>query len=142
MFLFAAVTTKRPNYAQGQVNMKEVCLKCHTQPKVDEFYREAESVVQSTNALVAEADAIMKGLQAEGLLTPEPFDEPIDYEYFDLWHYYGRTAKHGAFMGGADFVQWHGFYELVHKLSAIRHDAAELRAKRADKAAKGAPETK
>jgi hypothetical protein len=142
MFLFAAVTTKRPNYAQGQVNMKEVCLKCHTQPKVEEFYREAESVVQSTNALVAEADAVMKGLQAEGLLTPEPFDEPIDYEYFDLWHYYGRTAKHGAFMGGADFVQWHGFYELVHKLSAIRHDAAELRAKRADKAAKGAPETK
>jgi hydroxylamine dehydrogenase len=142
MFLFAAVTTKRQNYAQGQVNMKEVCLKCHTQPKIEEFYREAESVVQSTNALVAEADSLMKSLQAEGLLTPDPFDEPIEYEYFDLWHYYGRTAKHGAFMGGADFVQWHGFYELVHKLANMRHEAAELRAKRADKAAKSAPETK
>ncbi len=33
--------------------------------------------------------------------------------YFDLWHYFGRTAKHGAYMGGADYVQWHGNYELI-----------------------------
>lgn len=141
MFLFAATTTKRPTYAQGQVNMKETCMKCHTQPKIDEFYLQAESVVESTNALVTEADTIMKGLYTEGLLTPEPFDEPIEYEYFDMWHYYGRTAKHGAYMGGADFVQWHGFYELVHKLSDIRHRAAELRGKADIKKADSAPKT-
>ena len=61
------------------------------------------------------------------MLTPEPFDEPIEYEYFDMWHYFGRTAKHGAFMGGADFVQWHGFYELVNKLAEIKSQAKELR---------------
>ena len=47
---------------------------------------------------------------------------------FDLWHYYGRTAKHGAFMGGADFVQWHGNYELVAKSVELRQMAEELRA--------------
>jgi hydroxylamine dehydrogenase len=142
MFLFADVTKPRPNHVQGQVQMKEICLKCHTQPAVEEFYRQAETVVKSTNSLITEASNVMKGLQADGLLTPEPFDEPIEYEYFDMWHYFGRTAKHGAYMGGADFVQWHGFYELVHKLAEIKHHAEELRAKRANKEAKPAPTSK
>ena len=71
----------------------------------------------------------MKALQDEKLLTPEPFDEPIEFLAFDLWHYDGRTAKHGAFMGGADFVQWHGFYEMVSKLAEMRQQAADLRAR-------------
>ena len=50
--------------------------------------------------------------------------------HFDLWHYYGRTAKHGAFMGGADFVQWHGFYEINVKLAELKKQAEELRAAR------------
>jgi hypothetical protein len=33
-------------------------------------------------------------------------------------------------MGGADFVQWHGFYELVAKLTEIKHMAGELRKER------------
>ena len=70
----------------------------------------------------------MKDLRAQNLLTPEPFDEPIEYTYFDLWHYGGRTAKHGAFMGGADFVQWHGYYELVSKLTELKHTAEQLKA--------------
>jgi hydroxylamine dehydrogenase len=128
-FLFSAVSQKRPNYALGQANMQEACLKCHTKPAIEKYYVEAEKVVESTNALVTEADGIMKGLRAEGLLTAKPFDEPIEFEAFDMWHYYGRTAKHGAFMGGADFVQWHGFYELVHKLAEIKEHAKELREK-------------
>ena len=55
----------------------EKCLKCHTTPAVEKFYAEAEHVVESTNALIAEADQIMKGLHADGLLSPEPFDEPV-----------------------------------------------------------------
>ncbi len=129
-FLFAAVSDQRPGYLQGQAHMKETCLKCHTEPTVDRYYAEAESVVESTNGLILQAKQVMDDLQAEGLLTPEPFDQPIEYLYFDLWHYDGRTAKHGAFMGGADFVQWHGFYGLVHKLSALRDAARELRAQR------------
>jgi hypothetical protein len=132
-WLFAATSEKRPTYQQGQVNMKETCLKCHTTPRIEKFYKEAEAVVESTNAQVKRADDIMKQLRDEKLLTPDPFDESIEYVYFDLWHYFGRTAKHGAFMGGADFVQWHGFYEMNVKLIELKKLAHELRAAHRDK---------
>ena len=132
-FLFAAVSEKRPGYQQGQDQMKETCRKCHAGPGVDAFYREAETVLVATNQKVAEAQAIMAALREDGLLTPTPFDEPIEFVAFDYWHYYGRTAKHGAFMGGADFVQWHGNYELLQKLVELKKMAAELRAGHGDR---------
>lgn len=126
-FLFAEVSDRRDDFRKKQTEMKASCLECHTNNTISTFYREAEAVLKSTNSLVKQAREVMEGLYAENLLTPDPFDEPIEFLYFDLWHYYGRTAKHGAFMGGADFVQWHGFYELVAKLAEINHHAAELR---------------
>jgi hydroxylamine dehydrogenase len=132
-WLFAPTSEKRPTYLQGQVNMKETCQKCHTSPRIDRFYKEAEEVVGSTNTLVKQADDIIKALRDEKLLTPDPFDEPIEFVYFDLWHYFGRTAKHGAFMGGADFVQWHGFYEMNAKIVELKKQAEELRAAHREK---------
>jgi hypothetical protein len=107
--------------------MKNICLKCHATTQVEIFYSEAEVVVHSTNAKVQSALDLMAELRKEGLLTPAPFDEPIEFIAFDLWHYYGRTAKHGAFMGGADFVQWHGNYELLLKIVEIEEIAKTLR---------------
>ncbi|MFQ5744548.1 MAG: multiheme c-type cytochrome [Acidobacteriota bacterium] len=126
-WLFAAVSKKRPGYQQGQTQMKEVCLKCHASPSVERFYAEAETVLATTNEKVEEGQRIIAALRQEGLLTPAPFDEPIEFVAFDFWHYYGRTAKHGAFMGGADFVQWHGNYELLAKLTELEEMAAALR---------------
>lgn len=126
-WLFAPISEKRPNYANAQDEMKEICTKCHAKSSVNDFYATAEMVVTTTNAKVGEAQKIVKQLRDEGLLTPAPFDEPIEFVYFDYWHYYGRTAKHGAFMGGADFVQWHGNYELLLKLVELKEMAAELR---------------
>ena len=93
----------------------------------EKFYQEAEGVVADTNEKIREAAALMKSLREEGLLTETAFDEPVEFLYFDLWHYYGRTAKHGAFMGGADFVQWHGNYELLLKMTELKKIARELR---------------
>ena len=126
-WLFAAVSDKRPTYQQGQDAMKETCLKCHARSQVEKFYQEAEGVVADTNEKINEAVALMKSLREDGILTDTPFDEPIEFVYFDLWHYYGRTAKHGAFMGGADFVQWHGNYELLLKMTEMKQIAKELR---------------
>jgi len=126
-FLFASESKKRPGYLQGQVHMKEVCLNCHTKPKVDEFYKAAEQVVADVNVKTARAAKLMAGLRDDGLLTPTPFDELIEFKAFDYWHYYGRTAKHGAFMGGADFVQWHGNYELAKGMLELQEMAEQLR---------------
>lgn len=126
-WLFAPVSKKRPNYNLGQEAMKNICLKCHAKTQIEKFYREAEVVVHSTNEKVQKSLDLVASLRKEGLLTPEPFDEPIEFLAFDLWHYFGRTAKHGAFMGGADFVQWHGNYELLLKMVEMEELAKKLR---------------
>jgi hypothetical protein len=132
-FLFAPISTKRPNGDRGQTEMKEVCLKCHARPRIDDFYAKAERVLVATNEKVKGATDVVASLRKEGLLTPAPFDEPIEFTEFDVWHYYGRTAKHGAFMGGADFVQWHGNYELLKLKTELDRTAAELRAAKKEK---------
>ena len=134
-YLFAPVSAKRPGYQRGQVEMKEVCTKCHARSSVERFYKEAEVVVASTNEKIQAVQKITASMRAEGLLTPAPFDESAEFIDFDLWHYYGRTAKHGAFMGGADFVQWHGNYELLNLSVKLKEMREELRQKRShDKA--------
>lgn len=132
-YLANAVSQKRPNYLQAQTNMKQVCSQCHAQATIDHVYAQAEQVVASTNARVQHAQQIVDSLRADGTLTGPPFSNPIDFVYFDLWHYDGRTSKHGAFMGGADFVQWHGNYPMLQKTVELEHMAAELRREHARK---------
>jgi hypothetical protein len=125
--LYAPISKKRTGYQRGQDEMQETCKKCHASTGIEAMYAEAEIVVESTNKKVAEMKQLMQGLRDDGLLTPEPFDEPIEFLAFDFWHYYGRTAKHGAFMGGADFVQWHGNYELLALMVEMKEMAHEIR---------------
>ena len=61
----------------------------------------------------------------QGLLTAEPFDEPIDFTYFELWHHWGRTAKFGVWMQGPDYTQWHGVYELLSDLAELQGDGGD-----------------
>jgi hypothetical protein len=124
--LFAEVSGKRQQYTRAQAAMKDVCLHCHTRPVVERVYAEAEKTVAVTNEKVLASREIIQQLGKEGLLG-KPFQHPIDFAYFDLWHYYGRTAKHGAFMGGADFVQWHGNYPLLKHGVEIKAMAEEMR---------------
>jgi mono/diheme cytochrome c family protein len=126
-YLANAITDKRPNYAAAQAKMKQVCSQCHTPALIDRVYTQAEQVVQNTNQKVKAANDIVTALRKDGVLTGPPFSQPIDFVYFDLWHYDGRTSKHGAFMGGADFVQWHGNYPMLQKTVELNSMAAELR---------------
>ena len=129
-YLADAITTKRPHYALAQSNMKQICNQCHAGSLIDRVYQQGEQVVSTTNERVTTAKAIMDGLRKDGFLKGKPFDNPLDFVYFDLWHYDGRTAKHGAFMGGADFVQWHGNYPMLRKLVEMGSAAQDLRRKR------------
>ena len=126
-YLANAITEKRPNYAAAQAKMKQVCSQCHTPALIDRVYSQAEQVVQVTNDRVKSAQDLMNGLRQDRTLSGPPFSQPIDFVYFDLWHYDGRTSKHGAFMGGADFVQWHGNYPMLQKGVELRAMAAALR---------------
>lgn len=125
--LFAEVTQPRPDAERAQAKMKDICLQCHTPPLVERVYKNAIAVVDATNEKVRAAKAVMDSLQADGLLSTNAFTQPIQLTYFDLWHYYGRTAKHAAFMGGADYVQWHGNYPILQHMVELQAQAAELR---------------
>ena len=128
-YLADAVSKQRPNYLLAQANMKLICNQCHSKSLIERVYTQAESVVASTNEKVQKAQDLVAGLRKDGLLGAQPYQKPIDFLVFDLWHYDGRTSKHGAFMGGADFVQWHGNYELLKKQVQLEAMAEELRAK-------------
>ena len=132
-FLANAISEKRPNYADAQAKMQQVCSQCHTASVINRVYEQAEKVVTTTNENVSQAKALMDSLRGEGLIKATPFSQPIDFIYFDLWHYDGRTAKHAAFMGGADFVQWHGNYPMLRKKIDLETMAADLRRGRAKK---------
>ncbi|MCB2222545.1 MAG: nitrate reductase [Actinobacteria bacterium] len=119
-YLFASVSEQRPNADSNRVRMQTVCLECHNPAFVDDFYAGADAATLRVNAWVLESREIMAPLVEAGLLTPEPFDEPIDFVSFDLWHHWGRTAKFGTWMQGPDYVQWHGAYEVLRELAELR----------------------
>lgn len=126
-YLANAISAKRPNYTAAQAKMKQICSQCHTPGLIERIYSQAEQVVQTTNGRVQEAQDLVNGLRKDGVISGPPFSQPIDFLYFDFWHYDGRTSKHGAFMGGADFVQWHGNYPMLQKAVELKSMAAELR---------------
>ncbi len=119
-YLFPPISTRRPAWQDNKVRMQSVCLECHNTNFIGDFYTAADAATERVNEWVRESDEIMQPLKDRGLLTPAPFDEPIDFVYFELWHHWGRTAKFGTWMQGADYVQWHGAYELLSDLAELR----------------------
>ena len=126
-YLADPITKPRPNHDRGQAAMKQICTQCHAPALIDRVYAEAEKVVATTNQRVQTASDIMTSLRKDGVLSGTPFSQPIDFVYFDLWHYDGRTSKHGAFMGGADFIQWHGNYPMLARTVQLKAMAEDLR---------------
>lgn len=129
-YLADPITNERPNAAAGKANMQEICSQCHARGTIERVYSQAEKVVDLTNDRVRVAQSIVDNLRKDGVLNSKPFGNPIDFVMFDLWHYDGRTAKHGAYMGGADFVQWHGNYPMLQKTVQLGAMADDLRRKR------------
>jgi hypothetical protein len=119
-YLFAPISERRPAWQDNLVRMQNVCRECHNQNFLDEYYGAADKLVNAVNALVKESDAIMQPLKDNHLLTDKPFDQPIEFTYFEVWHHWGRTAKFGAWMQGPDYTQWHGAYEMEKGLADLR----------------------
>jgi len=101
------------NWEAKRQNMKNVCLACHAQTWVNNYFKMYDDAVNLWNNKFAQpAQNIMDALKKSGKVTPTPFDDPIEWTFFELWHHEGRRARMGASMMGPDFTQWHGFYEV------------------------------
>ena len=119
-YLFSSISERRPDWQDNQARMQGVCLQCHSSNFITTFYADADKATEAVNAWVVESNEIIALLKDAGLLTAAPFDEPIDFVYFNLWHHWGRTTKFGAWMQGADYTQWHGAYEVLHELAELK----------------------
>jgi hydroxylamine dehydrogenase len=109
-----AISIKLENWERRRLNMMDVCSNCHATGWVDNFYKQYEGTVDLYNEKFGKpAKAIMDKLYAAKKLTPTPFDEKIEWTYYDLWHHAGRRARMGTAMMGADYTQWHGFFEVA-----------------------------
>ncbi len=94
--------------------MKMVCLNCHSNTYVDDFYKQYDELVVLYNEKFGvPAQALMKELEADGALKPNaPFEHELQWVFYELWHHEGRRARHGASMMGPDYTHWHGMYEV------------------------------
>ena len=108
------VSVKLENWQKRRAAMQDVGSNCHAAGWVENFYKQYASTVDRYNEKFAKpAKAIMDKLYAANKLTKTPFDEKIEWTYYELWHHQGRRARMGTAMMGPDYTQWHGFYEVA-----------------------------
>jgi hypothetical protein len=94
--------------------MQNVCVACHSPAFTKAFYTQYDNVIDLYNEKFAvPARDIMLALKKEGKIISAPFDDKIEWTFFELWHHEGRRARMGASMQGPDYTQWHGFYEVA-----------------------------
>ena len=108
--------------------MKDICKKCHSKIWVDNHYKKLDKAVNDYNELYYKpAKAKFDELYEKGLLDREKyFDEPLEWEFYEMWHHEGRRARMGTAMMGPDYAWWHGFYELKKRFLHFMKDATEL----------------
>lgn len=110
------ISTKLENWEERRQAMKDTCLQCHAPDFVDAFYVQFDQTVELYNdKFAAPAQAIMDALRRGGRITPDPFDDEIEWTFYHLWHHEGRRARMGVSMQGPDYTQWHGFFEVAHR---------------------------
>ncbi len=100
------------NWETRRNAMKNVCINCHEQQWVDNFYVQYDGLVDLYHKKFAEPGLELYGL-AKPLMRPVEFSNPLDWVWYEIWHHEGRRARHGASMMGPDYTHWHGTYEVA-----------------------------
>jgi hypothetical protein len=101
-------------WEQRRQKMKNICFSCHSPGFVDGHYVQFDGVVELYNDKFAKPiAAIMGELKKAGYITAGPFDEQIEWTWWEIWHHEGRRARHGASMNGPDYTWWHGIYDVA-----------------------------
>jgi hydroxylamine dehydrogenase len=107
----AAVTA----WQARRVEMQGVCSSCHGESHIEGFYAQYDDLVNLYNDKFATpAQELMNDLLADKVLSANaPFEQPVQWTFYELWHHQGRRARMGASMMGPDYTHWHGLYEVA-----------------------------
>ena len=101
-------------WKQRRLKMQNVCTACHTDSVILGHYNQFDKVVDLYNDKFAKPiAAIMGDLHKAGTISQAPFDDKIEWIWWEIWHHEGRRARHGASMSGPDYTWWHGLYEVA-----------------------------
>jgi hydroxylamine dehydrogenase len=100
------------NWQTRRGNMKNVCINCHEQQWVDNFYVQYDGLIDLYHEKFAKPGLELYNL-AKPLKRPANFSNELDWTWFEIWHHEGRRARHGASMMGPDYTHWHGTYEVA-----------------------------
>ncbi len=96
-----------------RANMQDVCVACHEQQWVGNFYTQYDSLIELYNDKFAKPAQALYALTLPLKDVPVPFTTEADWAYWELWHHEGRRARHGASMMAPDYTHWHGTYEVA-----------------------------
>ena len=101
---------------ERRLKMIDVCMSCHQQKFVDNFFTQYESLIALYEVKYAvPGEQLYKA--AVAVLKTDPdyvkFSQAIDWTWFEIWHHEGRRARHGAAMMAPDYTHWHGTYDLA-----------------------------
>jgi len=135
-----AISTKLEHWEERRSAMQEVCSTCHAPQQVQNFYMQYDGLVTLYNEKFAKPGLeIVNSLAKVGAITPaptqlnvpgvaeavqtlagrglspNPFDDEIEWTWYLLWHHEGRRMRHGASMMAPDYTQWHGAFEVAHR---------------------------
>ncbi|MCP4228548.1 MAG: hypothetical protein GY771_00165, partial [bacterium] len=120
------VSKKVDNWEKKRDDMQSVCMECHGPTWVKSFYAQYDDAINLYNDKYGTPSvAIMGKLKDAGVITPTPFDDEIEWTFFELWQHEGRRARMGAAMMGPDYTHWHGTYDIAKTF--YTHYIPELR---------------
>ncbi len=124
--------------------MQNVCANCHAPTFIKDHFLAYDLVNLQYNEIRRAFLYWVKLYVKEGLIKPlkETFNDGKERPQSQLvinagwyttasemmyngWHHEGRRFRQGAAMGGADYVQWHGVWELQHDMQEMINWGAE-----------------
>jgi predicted heme/steroid binding protein len=119
------------DWAEERKKMKGVCLQCHAISWTDDHFTNLDKVVRHYNEVYFKPiKKVVDDLYEGGLLSGDThFDEPLEWEFYELWHHEGRRARMGAAMMAPDYAWWHGFYELKRRFANIVAASRDMKEK-------------
>jgi hydroxylamine dehydrogenase len=94
-------------------SMQDVCLNCHSEDWIGNFYIQYDGLVELYNNKFAKPGKELNALAKPLRPVQAPFTHESDWAWWELWHHEGRRARHGASMMAPDYTHWHGTYDVA-----------------------------
>jgi hydroxylamine dehydrogenase len=119
-----------------QQMVKGACYQCHIKSLTLERFELADQVKQKAKGVLAEAEKVIRDLEAEGVLPRgltlgqgQLYQDTSRIEglYYRMFQFHNVYTWKGAYHFSADFAHWYGWAHLQMSLTEIKEEARKLR---------------